>query len=386
MGKTTRIGTWIQRTLGAVAALSAAREEDHDHHLLHRWHAPVASTSWPRVTVVIPCYNYARYLKGCVESAIQQEGVQVDVLIVDDASSDDTAQVAGALADDHPNIRVITHAENAGMVATFNEGLQAADGTYVVLISADDLLTPGSLKRSADLMEAHPEVGLVYGFPRNFTGETPPARLHVHSWSVWPGQRWIDLSLSRTYSFIHSPEAMVRNSIQRDVGYFAPELPNSPDYEMWLRIADVSDVGRVNGPDQAYRRLHETNYTRTVYAGVLNDLSWRLKAAGRFLDNSRPGHRTEARRRRTQRSIAEEALCHARDDVEAHADPAGSSELVSFAEQVSPETVRALEWRALQRRMESQHTSLTRIVSAWSDLYRPVWRRVIWQRWQLTGV
>ncbi len=119
----------------------------------------------PTVSVVVPCYRYGHYLPGAVRSVLDQTDVDAEVLIVDDASPDDSGEVAEALAAADPRIRVLRHAENKGHIATYNDGLEAVDGEYVVLLSADDLLPPGSLGRATALMEANPSVGMVYGHP-----------------------------------------------------------------------------------------------------------------------------------------------------------------------------------------------------------------------------
>src|ERR1035441_4659738 len=75
-------------------------------------------------------------------------------------------------------------------IATYNEGLlEWADCDYTVLMSADDRLTPGALRRAADLLDSHPDVGFVYGHPVHFQHgqEPPPARTTVRGWSIWPG-------------------------------------------------------------------------------------------------------------------------------------------------------------------------------------------------------
>ena len=108
--------------------------------------------SRPSVSVVIPCYNYGRYLPAAVSSVLQDEGVQVDILIVDDASTDGSAEIAHSLATMYPEVDVLVHEENRGHIATYNDGLARARGEYVVLLSADDQLTPGSLSRATALL------------------------------------------------------------------------------------------------------------------------------------------------------------------------------------------------------------------------------------------
>ncbi len=117
------------------------------------------------VTVVIPCYNYARYLPAAVASALSQHAADVDVIVVDDRSTDDSLAVARELADADARVRVIAHESNAGPVQTFNDGLAAARGEFLVRLDADDMLTPGSLRRALAVMQHFPSVGLAYGHP-----------------------------------------------------------------------------------------------------------------------------------------------------------------------------------------------------------------------------
>ena len=108
------------------------------------------------VTVVIPCYNYARYLPLAVNSALDQTGVVVDVVIVDDCSQDDSLTVANDLANRDHRVKVLAHTINQGPVATFNDGLEMATGEFLVRLDADDLLTPGALQRAVAVFRRFP--------------------------------------------------------------------------------------------------------------------------------------------------------------------------------------------------------------------------------------
>src|SRR6476660_4146864 len=117
------------------------------------------------VSVIIPCYKYGHFLEEAVASVLDhQDGVDVRVLIIDDASPDDSAEAARKIAARDPRVEVIVHGANKGNIATFNEGLlDWADGDYCILLSADDRLTPGALRRARDLLDAHPGAGFAYG-------------------------------------------------------------------------------------------------------------------------------------------------------------------------------------------------------------------------------
>ena len=237
-----------------------------------RFHRPRPLTTRPRVSVVIPCYRYGHYLPAAVASALDQSGVDVEVIIVDDASPDDSAATARMLAAQDERITVLVHEQNAGHIATYNDGLALATGDYVTLVSADDLLTRDSLTRAVGLMEHHPRVGFVYGYARSFADEPEESTGRVRNWSTYPGRQWLSLAARRGRCFISSPEAVMRREALAQTDLYDPRLPHSGDFDMWLRTAARWDVGRINGPVQAHYRVHEANMHLTTYAGWLTDL------------------------------------------------------------------------------------------------------------------
>ena len=234
-------------------------------------------TTRPTVSVVIPCFNYEAYLAQAVSSALVQEHVDVRVIIVDDASSDGSLSLANSLARDDQRIEVIANRQNTGPVETFNRGLAAVRSDYVVRLDADDLLTRGSLARATALLERYQSVGLVYGHPVHFVGNPPATTKSVAgSWTIWEGHRWLAYRARRGTNCITSPEAVMRASVLQSVGGQRP-LDQTHDMEMWLRIAAVSDVARVNGADQALHREHSASRSATMVNNVV-DLQERLKA------------------------------------------------------------------------------------------------------------
>src|SRR4051794_12397860 len=142
-----------------------------------------------RVDIIVPCYNYAHYLRDCVRSALAQGGVDVRVLIIDDASPDDTPFVARQLVDEDARVEYRRHGRNLGHIETYNEGIEWAGGDYVLLLSADDMLVPGALARAARVMDGDPDVAFTYGpevrtaEPR-FDAVAEPAE---YSWRVVSG-------------------------------------------------------------------------------------------------------------------------------------------------------------------------------------------------------
>jgi hypothetical protein len=277
--------------------------------------------------------------------------VDVEVMVIDDASTDDTADVAAALAASDPRVEVRSHARNRGHIATYNEGLAAVSGEYVVVLSADDLLTPGSLSRATALLDAHPTVGFAYGRIATFAGSTPPPPTGIGGrWTIWRGHDWIRARCRRGWNVIWSPELVMRASVQQAIGGYRPDLPRSADLEMWLRAASVSDVGRVDDVDQAFYRLHPDSLTRTVHAGALFELQSRhdafaaligppvLPDADRLFD--------QARRALAATALRQACQGYHRPPV----DDASALELMAFALAISPGAQRLVQWRSLQWR------------------------------------
>ena len=306
------------------------------------------------VSVVIPCYNYGHFLEDAVTSALDdQQGVDVRVLIIDDASPDDSAEVARKIAARDPRIEVIVHAANKRNIATFNEGLlEWADGDYCVLLSADDRLTPGALRRARDLLDAHPNVGFVYGRALWVThgAPVPAARTRVRGWSVWPGQWWLERRFRDAENPITTPEVVVRTSLQKRVGGYDARLPHAADMEMWMRLAANADVGFIRGVDQAYYRLHEENMRkafnalmdlrqrRLVFETVLERYGDRLSDATRLSDLVR-------------RALGKEALWDAgRAYDRGSAEQASVDELLAFAVDCWPQVSRLPLYRTLELR------------------------------------
>jgi glycosyltransferase involved in cell wall biosynthesis len=251
-----------------------------------RHRMPSVPVRRPRVSVVVPCYGYGRFLPQTVESLVAQEGVDVEVVIVDDASTDDSLAVARALAARHPGVTVLANERNLGQVESFNRGWARSTGELVVRLDADDLLPPGSLARAAAVLEQHPEVGLVYGHPHHFDdGTAPELAAGDLTWTVWDGHAWLAERCRTGVSCITSPEVVMRSGLLEDVGPLDPTLRFTMDVEMWLRLAAVSDVAYVGGADQALHREHADSLSANEGAGALLDLRARADAYDRLFAN-----------------------------------------------------------------------------------------------------
>ena len=344
-----------------------------------------------RVDVVIPCYNYGRFLGECVSAAIEdQPGADVRVLIIDDASTDDSAEIAQKLAASDDRVEVRVHPVNRGHIATFNEGLlDWADGDYCVLISADDRLAPGALRRAADVMDAHPEVGFVYGNAVEFRDgkEAPPARTESRGQVIWPGHWWLKRRFREARNCVFSPEIVVRTSLQHQVGGYNPDLHHTSDLEMWMRLAAYSDVAYIR-VDQAFYRKHDSNMSRELSDRLVTLTQVRaafeavLRQCGDVLPDAAGLSATVHRR------LAWEALWSAtRAYDRRRTDRVPVDGLVAFAFDCWPGAARLGTYRSLQLRRRIGPTVMPYLQPfIWSAVAHHVQERWRWHRRMRRGI
>ncbi|WP_430791673.1 glycosyltransferase family 2 protein [Actinoplanes sp. G11-F43] len=353
-----------------------------------RKETPQALTDRPRVTVVIPCYNYGHFLAECLATVFaDSDRVDVDALIVDDCSPDGSADVARELAAADPRVTVIAHETNKRHIATYNEGLAAATGEYVVLLSADDLLAKGSLARSAALLRAHPEVGLVYGFSRRFTGTPPEPRATLRSWSVWDGPEWVAAVTRTATNPIYTPEVMMRATTMKDLVGYDTRLPHAADYHLWLRAGTRGGIGRVNGVDQAFYRVHGANMHTGEYSGDVLDIEQRHLTLRILFDED--GHLLpdpDRLRADAYRALARESLILACRPYERGGDPGDTAALARLAElatEIWPAIRESALWRSWERYSSGRGPLVPAPVTALRD------RAVLhlgWRRWRHSGI
>jgi GT2 family glycosyltransferase len=262
------------------------------------------------VDVVVPNYNYGRYLRACVESILKQEGVTIRVLIIDNASTDDSADIARSLARD-PRVELVLRDRNLGTHASFNQGIDWAKADYFLLMFSDDFLVPGALKRATDIMQSDRSIAFTYGRDVSIQGasvipavpaqpDPPPVRLHT-------GETFIKRFCRLGVFQIPGPSIVVRTSVQKNVGHYRPELPHSDDYEIWLRLAMHGPVAELDCI-QAGIRTHDANRSSELWAHQTQHILHTAAAANSFFDHE-GGHMagSGALRRLAKKGIASRA-------------------------------------------------------------------------------
>lgn len=213
----------------------------------------------PLVSVVIPCYNHERYIASCVESVLRQTHDNIQLIAIDDGSSDKSPQVLENLCDLHGFH--YERQDNQGLASTLNRGLDLAKGQYFCALGSDDMMLPDKTQKQLSYMQENPQVdicggnhlvidcnGLIIDKNQRF----PPARqLHFD-----------DVFLSRKPS-IAASTMMVRTDLIRAVGGYDPSIPLEDVY-MWLKLTAKGHAIAALNDVLIYYRKHAENTRKNL--------------------------------------------------------------------------------------------------------------------------
>lgn len=243
-----------------------------------------------RVSVVIPCYNSGLLLESAVRSAANQTLAPLEILCIDDASTNDTRPRLEMLrAELGERLVILAQPERHGIGAARNLGLQHARGEWIALLDHDDLWLPGKLERQSALAAAHPDAVLLHARCWEQQGDDASTRVLMHEGKAFPsGDPFAPLFLAN--SIVPCTVLMARSAIL-DAGGFDPRLDRhgKDDLDLFLKLAERG--GRFACADEplAVRRLHGANFSADHVAfhrgrfDVLLDAFLRDRADGRRL-------------------------------------------------------------------------------------------------------
>ncbi len=213
----------------------------------------------PLVSIVIPCYNQARFVRQALDSALAQDYDALEVIVVNDGSTDDLATQLERYSAE-PRVRVLTQA-NRGLPAARNRGTAAAHGEYLKFLDADDWLAPAALACQVAAFDAEPSLGLVYCDLQRVDAHGKP----LDAYSVGSARRVLngDILPSLLVGGYFTPHTvLVPRRVLDRVGGFDETLGGVADTELWMRIACEGYAARYVPAKLAYYRLHDANMTR----------------------------------------------------------------------------------------------------------------------------
>lgn len=221
----------------------------------------------PRVTVIIPCLNGELYLAEALSSALGQTHGNVEVVFIDDGSTDGSL----AIAQSFPGVTVLSQ-PNAGISVARNAGMDVSDGEFVLFLDADDRLYPDAVREHLAAFSSQPEAPMVFGEMRII--DPSGAVLEEPRWGAGY-MRWNDLLVG----FTPLPsQCMFRREAVVAAGRFNPDVILVEDMDLYLRVATGPGVYGHGRPVCDYRRHSEQATTRTA-----DTLVCLMQAVERFL-------------------------------------------------------------------------------------------------------
>ena len=199
----------------------------------------------PLVSVLLPVYNGERYVAAAVQSVLAQTYGRLELVVIDDGSTDGTLAVLQSF--DDPRIR-LTSRENRGLVATLAEAATLAQGAYLARMDADDVSQPERLRRQVAFLEAHPGVVLV-GTDCTVVDEDGSA-LHDDRYLTDPDELKVGQVVGNY--FVHGA-VMMRADAYDKVGGYDVTLPHAEDMDLWTRLSHAAAVASLPVPLYVYR-------------------------------------------------------------------------------------------------------------------------------------
>ncbi len=185
----------------------------------------------PKVSVVISTYNRASMLKRAIQSVLAQTFQDFELIVVDNASTDNTQKIVKSFSDER--LRYICHAMNRGGSAARNTGIKNSKGQYIAFLDDDDEWFSQKLEKQVKKMDATPLAGLIYVGSEVFNEKKQ--NIEQVYWPQFRGQLYKRLLLSTIFSSVSN--VLIRQECFQKVGLFDEGLTSCQDWEMWLRIA-----------------------------------------------------------------------------------------------------------------------------------------------------
>jgi glycosyltransferase involved in cell wall biosynthesis len=208
----------------------------------------------PRVSILLPTYNRANYLVETISSVFTQAVDDFELIVVDDGSTDETRELVGSISD--PRVRYL-YQQNHGVSAALNTAWRAAQGEYVAMIGSDDVWSPNQLETLLPLIESSPSLGLVYARAQAMSINGHPQPQILGSDMKFPNDPLASLLYG---DCICGLACLIRRRCVEQVGGFDESLVANEDWDMWIRMAEITQFAFHNEILARYR-MHPTSLT-----------------------------------------------------------------------------------------------------------------------------
>lgn len=215
----------------------------------------------PLVSIVIPAYNNESTITATLESIRRQSYHPLEIIIIDDHSTDNTLKLVYEQQEQDDRIRVYHNDENLGMTGNWNKCLKTANGEFVKLVCADDLLDADEIEKEARAFIENPSVNLVESDTRliDGNGKKTGTFKRYHTAGIVSGKKVAKTSLIWNNFFGAPVNNLIRKSVLDKTGYFDDQFTYILDFEMWIKIACVGDVYIIHELLNSFRVRNDSN-------------------------------------------------------------------------------------------------------------------------------
>jgi glycosyltransferase involved in cell wall biosynthesis len=247
----------------------------------------------PLVSVILTSYHHAPYLRQAIESVLAQSLQDIEVIAIDDASTDDSPAILQEYAD---RLKVVQHEANRGTYATLNEGIALARAPFIALLNSDDLWLPSKLEKQLAKIGSDTRTGLVHTGFRAIDAAGNPIEGNPLGVRFHPNPQGDLLAELLTRNLFITSSVLFRRECVERCGWFEEHLFGMGDWDMWLRIAQYYRIGyvpealtlyRIHGKNTMYQRermfaddlwIHEERIRKRVPELLKHD-GWRMRRA-----------------------------------------------------------------------------------------------------------
>jgi hypothetical protein len=226
----------------------------------------VVATSEPRVSVAIPVYNTGRFLAEAIESVLDQTFRDIEVIVVDDGSTDASRAILERYAESDNRVRLISNDRNLGLRVALNQAWQAARAPLVARVDSDDVALPDRLRRQVEFMNEHRDVAALGGVAVTIDVDGRP-----RSTIRFATGRAIDASLMRRRNCLVHGTMVIRRAVLESLGGY--RLDQAEDYDLWLRISERWQLANLTDPLTLYRQHPDQTSLRLLEQYTLGSLA-----------------------------------------------------------------------------------------------------------------
>ncbi len=221
------------------------------------------------ISVIIPAFNASEFLPNAIDSALKQTNVELEIVVVDDGSTDITQDLMKRYSD-NCKIHYLKKKNNEGLSSARNYGILKAKGNFTALLDADDIWTSDKLFKQLNVMKQHKNIGMVYTDFDNFDSRGILSTRRIsHNIENNPTLRLKSLLLKN--NFIYPSTALIRNEVFEECGFFDINLKSIEDYDMWLKIISKFKIIGIN-ETLTKIRIHDLNMSKNIRVMLENEI------------------------------------------------------------------------------------------------------------------